>query len=162
MARNGVIRALASASYRTVFLLLVVCVTRGCGGGGRTAGISSMIWKTLPFRPCCNSLSQRPYQGAVYTFHRLREVPELFHSNAGQIRVSCVRQVQQIGHGDRVLVYFRSRATSLCSIKLTIPSSRPVFWQSAARSGSQGCRAKAAAPAQPARSVLDRASSVLG
>ena len=60
---------------------------------------------------------------------------------------SCVRQVQQIGHGDRVLVHFRSRATSLCSIKMTIPSSRPAFWQSAARSGRQGCRAKAAAPA---------------
>src|ERR1700753_58000 len=79
----------------------------------------------------------------------------------GVTHESCVRQVQQIGHGDRVLVHFRSRATSLCSIKMTILSSRPAFWQRAARSGRQGCRAKAAAPAEPARSVLDRASPAL-
>jgi hypothetical protein len=35
---------------------------------------------------------------------------------------------------------FSSIATSLCSIELTIPSSRPASWQSAARSGSQGWR----------------------
>jgi hypothetical protein len=55
-------------------------------------------------------------------------------------RSSCVRQVQQIGHVERALIDFRSIATSLCSIEKTIPSSRPVRWQSTARSGSQGCR----------------------
>ena len=36
--------------------------------------------------------------------------------------LSCVRQVQQIGHVERALVDFRSIATSLCSIEKTIPS----------------------------------------
>jgi hypothetical protein len=33
-----------------------------------------------------------------------------------------VRQVQQIGHGDRVVAQVRSIATSLCSIGSTVPS----------------------------------------
>ena len=50
---------------------------------------------------------------------------------------SCVRQVQQIGHGDGVLAFFRSRATSLCSIETDHPfvptcrsAERRAQWQS--------------------------------
>src|SRR5216684_5183537 len=66
---------------------------------------------------------------------------------------SCVRQVQQIGHGEGALVSFGSSATFLCSIEndhRVVPTCR---WQSAARSGSRKDGAAA---------VLDRASTVLG
>jgi len=52
---------------------------------------------------------------------------------------------------------------------MTIPSSRPACWQSAARSGSQGCRrgsggtggAGAQRPPLSRGQALDRASTVL-
>jgi hypothetical protein len=75
---------------------------------------------------------------------------------------SYVRQVQQIGHGEGSGFAQVYTQTFLCLIGRTIPSPRPALWQSAARSGSQGCRCEAAAPAEPARSVLDRVSTVLG
>jgi hypothetical protein len=54
---------------------------------------------------------------------------------------SCVRQVQQIGHGERAPIDFSPKSNiPLFDRKTTIPSSRPACWQSAARSGSQGCR----------------------
>jgi hypothetical protein len=53
---------------------------------------------------------------------------------------SCVRQVQQIGHGDRVLLISGQEQHPFVRSKTTIPSSRPAFWQSTARSGSQAGR----------------------
>jgi hypothetical protein len=53
---------------------------------------------------------------------------------------SCVRQVQQIGHGKRARLSSVQEHIPLFDRTRTIPSSRPAVWQSAARSGSQGCR----------------------
>jgi hypothetical protein len=55
-------------------------------------------------------------------------------------RICCVRQVQQIGHGKRARLNSDQGDIPLFDRNRTIPSSRPAVWQSAARSGSQGCR----------------------
>ena len=77
-------------------------------------------------------------------------------------RESCASSSAN-GHGEWVVIDLRSIAASLCSIESdhpfvpTLPSGR------APRAAAvKDAAAKAAAPAQPARSVLDRASTVLG
>ncbi len=77
-------------------------------------------------------------------------------------KMSCVRQVQQIGHGEgagsvqvqsSILLFDRKRP----SLRPDLPSGR------APRAAAvKDAAANAAAPAEPARSVLDRASTVLG
>jgi hypothetical protein len=85
------------------------------------------------------------------------------------VRASCVRQVQQIDHGNG-LVEFRSKHHPCVRSKTAIPSSRPACRQSTAHSGSQGCRrdcggtggAGAQRPPLSRGQALDRASTVLG
>src|SRR5215471_20401414 len=75
---------------------------------------------------------------------------------------SCVRQVQQIGHGDGAgWVQVNSKIPLFDRIG---PSLRPDLTPGRAprTAAVKDADAKAAAPAQPARSVLDRASTVLG
>jgi hypothetical protein len=56
------------------------------------------------------------------------------------VAISCVRQVQQIEQGRRAWLNSVQEHIPLFDRNRTIPSSRPAIWQSAARSGSQGCR----------------------
>src|SRR5262249_15827474 len=75
---------------------------------------------------------------------------------------SCVRQVQQIGHGDGAgWVQVNGKIPLFDRIG---PSLRPDLTPGRAprTAAVKDADAKAAAPAQPARSVLDRASTVLG
>src|SRR5205814_5314377 len=88
------------------------------------------------------------------------------------VHLSCVRQVQQIGHGKSKRAWLTSAQEHipLFDRTTTIPSSRPAVRQSAARSGSQGCRrecggtggAGAQRPPLSRGQALDRASTVLG
>jgi hypothetical protein len=96
--------------------------------------------------------------------HRRKPVPtaDMGPAFAGKALECCVRQVQQIGHGtgtDRAQI----KAASLCSIEKR-PSLRPDLPSGRAPRAAavKDVAANAAAPAQPARSVLDRASTVLG
>jgi hypothetical protein len=57
-----------------------------------------------------------------------------------EVTESCVRQVQQIRHGKRARLNSGQGDIPLFDRTRTIPSSRPALRQSAARSGSQGCR----------------------
>jgi hypothetical protein len=77
--------------------------------------------------------------------------------------MSCVRQVQQIGHGNRVLVDFQIKS-SIPLFDRKRPSLRPDLPTGRAPRAAavKDGAANAAAPAKPARSVLDRASTVLG
>jgi len=78
---------------------------------------------------------------------------------------SCVRQVQLIGHGNRDWFTQVNNNTPFFD-RQDHPFVPTCLRQSTARSVGQRQSkmppAKAAAPAQPARSVLDRASTVLG
>jgi hypothetical protein len=56
-----------------------------------------------------------------------------------QHEVACVK-FSKIRPWDRVLVASRQWQHPFVRSETTIPPSRPAFWQSAARSGSQGCR----------------------
>jgi hypothetical protein len=53
---------------------------------------------------------------------------------------SCVRQVQQLFMVRVVRLIQVNKQHPFVRSETTIPSSRPAFRQSAARSGSQGCR----------------------
>ena len=54
--------------------------------------------------------------------------------------ISCVRQVQQLVMVRVVRFIQVNKQHPFVRSETTIPSSRPAFRQSAARSGSQGCR----------------------
>ena len=77
-------------------------------------------------------------------------------------QASCEGQVQQIGHGKRAPLN-SGQEQSLCSIGIR-PSLRPDLPSGRAPRAAavKDAAATAAAPAEPARSVLDRASTVLG
>ena len=80
----------------------------------------------------------------------------------GRCPFSCVRQVQQIGYGRRVRLISGHEQIPLFdqnrpSLRPDLPTGR------APRAAAvKDAAATAAAPAEPARSALDRASTVLG
>src|SRR5215813_8195714 len=74
----------------------------------------------------------------------------------------CVRQVQQIGHVERALADVQVNS-SIPLFDRKGPSLRPdlPFGRAPRAAAVKDAGALAAAPAEPARSVLDRASTVL-
>ncbi len=92
-------------------------------------------------RPHLVHQSHREPVPAVDPHRGLLADAEPARSGSEDLLLSCVRQVQQIGHVERALVGFQGNSSNpLVRSEMTIPSSRPASWQSAARSGSQGCR----------------------
>src|SRR5262245_65793487 len=77
-------------------------------------------------------------------------------------RQCCVRQVQQIGHVERALADVQVNS-SIPLFDRKGPSLRPdlPFGRAPRAAAVKDAAAKAAAPAEPAHSVLDRASTVL-
>src|SRR5262245_21889915 len=97
-------------------------------------------------------------------------VPPLPHHRAYGSRTAavrsglgcCVRQVQQIGHVERALADVQVNS-SIPLFDRKGPSLRPdlPFGRAPRAAAVKDAAAKAAAPAEPAHSVLDRASTVL-
>jgi hypothetical protein len=77
--------------------------------------------------------------------------------------MSCVRQVQQIGHGESAAVH-SGQLEQHPFVRSAGPSLRPdlPYGRAPRAAAVKDAAANAAAPAEPARSVLDRASTVLG
>jgi hypothetical protein len=74
-----------------------------------------------------------------------------------------VRQVQQIGHGESAAVH-SGQLEQHPFVRSAGPSLRPdlPYGRAPRAAAVKDAAANAAAPAEPARSVLDRASTVLG
>jgi hypothetical protein len=86
-----------------------------------------------------SGFARRGWEPKTKVVPRHYAVDRLVWFGAPNLR-SCVRQVQQLVMVRMVRFIQVNKQHPFVRSETTIPSSRPAFRQSAARSGSQGCR----------------------